>query len=151
MTKVVDTKEYLDMVCGLLAEGNTSVPVPVAGSSMVPFLHHGDTVYLEQPQGKLKKADIVLYTRPSGQYILHRIVRVNADGSFLMLGDAQTERERIESAAQIHGRVTRAVHRGKQLGPDSLRWKFFATVWIWVRPWRRQIMTLVAGMKKTKS
>jgi len=151
MAKIVDTKEYLDMVCSLLAEGNSSVPVPVAGSSMTPFLHHGDTVYLEQPRGRLKKADIVLYTRPSGQYVLHRIIRVNADGSFIMLGDAQTEREWIESAAQIHGRVIRAVHRGRILDPGSLRWKFFASVWIWVRPWRRQIMTLVAGMKGNKS
>lgn len=147
MAKVVDTKEYLDMVCELLAEGKTSVPVPVAGSSMTPFLHDGDMVYLDRPEGELKKADIVLYTRPSGQYILHRIVKVNADGSFIMLGDAQTDRERIKSEKQIHGRVVRAVHRGRQIGPDSLRWKFFATVWIWVWPWRRRIMSLVAKLK----
>lgn len=147
MAKTVDTKEYLDMICGLLAEGNTSVPVPVAGSSMSPFLYHGDMVYLDRPEGKLKKGDIVLYTRPSGQYILHRIVRVNADGSFIMLGDAQTDRERIKSEAQIHGRVTRVLHRGKALGPESLWWKFFATVWIWVWPWRRQIIGLVSRLK----
>lgn len=147
MTKTVDTKEYLDMVCGLLEEGKTSVPVPVAGSSMTPFLHHGDTVYLEQPRGKLKKGDIVLYTRPSGQYILHRIVKVNADGSFLMLGDAQTERERIQSEKQIHGRVVRAVHKGRRIGPESLRWRLFATVWVWVWPWRRQIVNLVGKIK----
>ena len=148
MARTVDTKEYLDIVCGLLAEGKTCVPVPVAGSSMTPFLHHGDTVYLQRPDGKLKKGDIVLYTRPSGQYILHRIVKVNADGSFIMLGDAQTDRERIESAGQIHGRVIRAVHRGKPLDSGSPRWIFFATVWIWVWPWRRKIVELVTRLRK---
>lgn len=138
--KTVDTKEYLDAICGLLREGHREVSVPVAGGSMSPFLHHGDTVYLN-PVGKLpKKGDIVLYTRPSGQYILHRIVNVNPDGSYIMLGDAQTQRERIESAASIHGIVVSALHRGKLLTPRSFRWILFATVWQWVVPLRPFIM-----------
>ena len=44
---VVDTTQYLDMVSDLLREGRQQVAVTVAGSSMVPFLHHGDKVYLD--------------------------------------------------------------------------------------------------------
>jgi len=148
MEKIVNTKEYLDMICSLLDEGQRSVPVPVAGSSMTPFLHNGDTVYLDRSDGRLKKGDIVLYTRPTGQYVLHRIVKRNADGSLVMLGDAQTERERLADAGQIHGKVIRAVHRGKLLTSSSLRWQFFATVWIWVRPWRQKLMRLSGILKK---
>lgn len=150
MAKVVDTKEYLDMVCQLLAEGNTDVPVPVAGSSMVPFLIHGDTVYLNRIDGALKKGDVVLYTRPTGQYVLHRIVKVNGDGSFLMLGDAQQELERIGSADQIHARATRAVHKGAPMASRSPRWWFYATVWIWVWPWRYRLMSIFSRKKKTR-
>ena len=145
--KIVDTKVYLDMVCALLEEGSSAVQVPVAGSSMVPFLHHGDTVYLAKPDSELRRGDIVLYTRPSGQYVLHRIAKRCRDGSFLIVGDAQTELERVGSAAQIHARVTQALHRGRRMGPDSLRWPLFAIVWLWVRPWRRQIMVLVTKWK----
>lgn len=148
MARVVDTKEYLDIVCDLLENGETSVPVPVAGSSMIPFLHPGDTVYLDLPAAPLKRADIVLYTRPSGKYILHRIIAVNDDGSFFMMGDAQQEREWIESARQIRARVTCARHKGKLLTPRSPRWRFFATVWIRVVPLRHFLMNTVGKIKK---
>ncbi|MBR3972812.1 MAG: S24/S26 family peptidase [Oscillospiraceae bacterium] len=148
MPKVVNTKEYLDIVCELLLQGQSHVPVPVAGNSMVPFLHNGDTVYLELPRTPLKKADIVLYTRPDGRYILHRIVRVNSDGSFIMMGDAQQEKEWIQSAGQIHGRVVSVVHRGKRIGPESRHWKFYATVWLWAIPLRRWLMASVPKIKK---
>ena len=138
--KTVDTKEYLDVICGLLREGRREVSVPVAGSSMSPFLHHGDTVYLNPVEELPRRGDIVLFTRPSSQYILHRVVKVNADGSYIMLGDAQTQRERIESAASIHGIVVSALHKGKLLTPKSFRWRIFATVWQWVVPLRPFIM-----------
>jgi len=138
--KTVDTKEYLDAVCGLLREGCREVSVPVAGSSMSPFLHHGDTVCLNPVEALPKRGDIVLFTRPGGQYILHRVVQVNPDGSYIMLGDAQTRWERIESAASIHGIVVSALHKGKLLTPRSFRWRIFATAWQWVVPLRPFIM-----------
>ena len=67
---VVDTKEYLDMVSDLLREGREQVAVTVAGSSMVPFLHHGDKVYLDPLPEVLKAGDVVLYRRAGGQYVL---------------------------------------------------------------------------------
>lgn len=138
--RMVDTKQYLDMICGLLREGNREISVPVAGSSMTPFLHHGDTVYLNPVDAPPKRGDIVLYTRPGGQYILHRIVKVNPDGSYIMLGDAQTQRERIESSEAIHGIVVSARHLGRQLTPASFRWRFFEKIWLHVVPLRPLIM-----------
>ena len=140
MSKTVNTKEYLNLTLSLLREGHTNVPVTVSGSSMVPFLRPGDTVYLNPVEELPRRGDIVLFTRPSGQYILHRVVKVNADGSYIMLGDAQTQRERIESAASIHGIVVSALHKGKLLTPKSFRWRIFATVWQWVVPLRPFIM-----------
>ena len=141
MARMVDTKEYLDMVSDLLREGRKNVPVTVAGSSMTPFFHHGDTVYLEAPRKPLKRGDVVLYVRPTGQYVLHRIVRVNADGSFIMLGDAQVDREWIEGCAAVRGIVVRVLHKGKVLTKRSFRWWFFEKIWPLVVPLRPAIMT----------
>ena len=141
MARMVDTKEYLDVVSDLLREGRNNVPVTVAGSSMTPFFHHGDTVYLNLPQKPLKKGDVVLYVRPTGQYVLHRIIRVNSDGSLIMLGDAQVDREWIEGSAAVRGIVVKVLHRGKVLTRSSFRWWFFEKVWPCVVPLRPTIMT----------
>ena len=122
MAKVLDTQAYLDMVCQLLDQGQQHVAVPVAGGSMTPFLHHGDTVYLDLPDTPLKKGDVVLYTRLNGQYILHRIKKINKDGSFIMVGDAQQALELLPSRDLIHARVTAARHRGKRIHPGQPRW-----------------------------
>ena len=140
MAKIVDTTEYLDMVSDLLREGREHVPVTVAGNSMVPFFHHGDRVWLDPIRHPLKKGDVVLYTRPTGQYVLHRIVRVHSDGSLTMLGDAQTVRERIGGSDAVRGIVVTVSHRGKLLTKDSLRWRFFEKVWPLVVPLRPMIM-----------
>ena len=145
MGRTVDTKEYLDMVCALLAEGKTHVPVPVAGVSMTPFLHPGDTVYLDLPDRPLKRGDIVLYTRPGGQYILHRIHSLRP-GGFCIIGDAQQVLESVPES-RICARVTSANRNGKVLTPESLLWRLFATVWLRL-PLRRAVQTGYGKLKK---
>lgn len=147
MARVLDTQAFLDTVCDLLRQGEKGVAIPVAGGSMIPFLHDGDTVHLEVPSTPLKRGDIVLYTRSSGRYILHRIYRVNRDGSFIMVGDAQQELEYIPSREQIHARVTSVRHKGKPDQPGSLRWWFYRCVWLWLVPCRHRLMELRGRLK----
>lgn len=136
MPWTLDTTEYLDMVCHLLRQGETSVAVPVTGRSMCPFLYPGDTAYLDLPDKKLKKGDIVLFTRPNGQYILHRIVGVREDGGYLLLGDGQLVPEPVMDPSRICARVT-SVRRGeKRLAPGSAVWWFFEKPWC--RLWRNR-------------
>lgn len=142
MIRLLDTQQYLDTICQLLRQGEKSVSVPVAGSSMVPFLIHGDTVFLELPDTPIKRGDIVLYTRNNGRYVLHRVYKVNKDGSFLMVGDAQVLLEYLPGRDQIHARVTEAKHRGKILTPKNLRWWAYRHIWLWLRPFRPALMRL---------
>ena len=142
MPRILDTQAYLDTICDLLRQGEKSVAIPVAGGSMVPFLHHGDTVYLDLLDSPPKRGDIVLYTRESGRYILHRIYKVNKDGSFIMVGDAQQVLEWIESREQIHARVTSARHKGKLNRPGTLRWWAYRHIWLWLLPVRHWLMSL---------
>lgn len=142
MARVLDTQAFLDTVCDLLRQGQQGVAIPVSGGSMVPFLHDGDMVQLETPQTPLKRGDIVLYTRSGGRYILHRIYRVNRDGSFIMVGDAQQDLEVILSQTQIHARVVAVRHKGKLDQPGSLRWWLYQHMWLWLRPVRHRLMKL---------
>lgn len=133
--RTVDTKEYLDTVCGMLAEGNTGVPVPVAGTSMCPFLHPGDMVYLDTVTSAPRKGEILLFVRRNGQYVLHRVARRNRDGSLLMLGDNQTVLEPV-AGAQIRARASYVRRGGKTVAPGSMIWWFFAGPWLWLAPIR---------------
>lgn len=64
------------------------------GVSMLPMLRQDtDTVLIKSPPKKLKKYDLPLYRRENGQFILHRVVKVNRDGSYTMCGDNQVYRE----------------------------------------------------------
>ena len=60
---------------------------PVVGTSMMPLLDQNtDTVRLVQAPVRLRKYDIPLYVRPSGEHVLHRIVKV-CDNHYVIRGD----------------------------------------------------------------
>ena len=62
------------------------------GTSMLPLLREGnDSVLLVAPCD-VKKNDIVLYKRASGQFVMHRIIKVKKD-EYIMCGDNQYEHE----------------------------------------------------------
>lgn len=148
MARILDTQAFLDTICDLLKQGEKNVPIPVVGGSMVPFLIHGDTVYLDLPQGPIKVGDILLYTRASGMYVLHRVYRVNQDGSLIMVGDAQTELELLPSREQVHARVSFARHRDKINRPGQLRWWAYSYLWLWLLPLRPRLIHLREKLRK---
>lgn len=148
MARVLDTQEYLDTICELLRQGETSVAVPVAGGSMIPFLHHGDTVYLDLPRLPIKRGDILLYTRSTGQYVLHRVIQVNMDGSLWMSGDAQMELEYLPGVQCVHGLVTSARHKGRLNRPGGLRWWAYSHLWRWLLPYRYRLMGLREKLRR---
>ena len=148
MARILDTQAFLDTICDLLKQGETNVPIPVVGGSMVPFLINGDTAYLDLPRSPIKVGDILLYTRASGMYILHRVYRVNPDGSLIMVGDAQTELEHLPSREQVHARVSFARHRNKINRPGQLRWWAYSHLWLWLLPLRPRLMHLREKLRK---
>lgn len=130
MAKVLDTQTYLDTVCTLLREGQTHIPVTVAGTSMTPFLDPGDTVFLDLPERPIEVGDVILFARFGEKYILHRVVGICPDGSLDLLGDAQLRSERI-LPEHVRAIVTGVRRGGKYLDGHSLCWRFFRG------PWRR--------------
>ena len=105
---------------------------------------------LEAPQTPPGKGDIVLYRRADGTYILHRICRVCADGSYEIIGDAQTTAERGVLPEQIAAAAVCVYRKGKKYEKSSLLWRFFADVWCLpaVIAHRRRLLALYSLLRR---
>ena len=65
----------------------------IKGTSMMPLLRQGmDSVMLGQPNN-ICKNDIILYIRPNGQYVLHRIIKKKGSKLYIC-GDNQFQIEK---------------------------------------------------------
>lgn len=145
--RVVDTREYIDVLRGLTDEGK-EVSMLIAGSSMNPFLvHYRDTIFFKKPDRPLRRGDMVFYQRESGQYVMHRILRVKKDGLYIV-GDAQTEIEGPVRPEQVFAIITRVVRKGKTISPGDFWWEFFEHVWLCFVPVRRVIMVIYARLSR---
>lgn len=63
------------------------------GDSMRPLIRQDrDILIIEKPHGRLKKYDVPLYKRDSGQYVLHRVLKVRPD-DYVICGDNRYNKE----------------------------------------------------------
>ena len=121
-----------------LVEQGKEVRMVISGSSMAPFLIHGrDSIFFRTPERELRKGDIVVYERPGGQFVVHRICGVHGE-SYDLIGDGQTEIEHNVRREQIFARVTQVERKGKRLAPGSL---------IPLRPMGNRIYRLLQGRR----
>ncbi len=68
---------------------------PIKGTSMLPMLDEDkDAVELVEVKGRLQKLDLVMFQRPDGQLVLHRIISVRRN-YFLICGDNSVEIEKV--------------------------------------------------------
>lgn len=107
------------------------------GDSMMPLLReHRDLLIIEKREpGRCKKFDVVLYRRPSGKYILHRIIKVRAD-DYIIAGDNRWEREIGVKDDWIFGVLTGVVRDGKKLDVTSWKYRLYVFLWcdlFWIR------------------
>lgn len=148
--KVVDTREYVDMLRELTEQGK-EVSMLVAGSSMTPFLgHQRDHIYFKKPDKPLRRGDMVFYQRATGQYVMHRIWKVKPEGYYIV-GDAQTEIEGPVQRKQIFAIITKVQRKGKWIEAGDFWWEFFEKVWIRmvpVRPTAMKIYGVICRLKR---
>ena len=95
------------------------------GTSMLPLIKEGrDTVTLVKPSGRLKLDDIALYKRKSGQFVLHRVVKV-FQKEYDMCGDNQSVPERGVKDSQIIAVVSYLRLNGKLYRADSKKLRLY--------------------------
>lgn len=156
--QTVDFHSLMPLISAKLEQDGT-VKIPARGNSMVPLFRHGrDQVCLHRLQGEEPgQYDMILYRRPNGQYVLHRIVGVREDG-YVLRGDGQLWDEYPVRREWVIARV-----EGFRRGPRSytcanLWYRMYAVIWVntvWVRRGlakvRRglgRLKNLVLGLRK---
>lgn len=146
--KQVDTHEYMSALRSLTDQGH-SVSVLISGGSMSPFLAGGrDTVFFSKPDSPLRRGDIVFYTRPGGQYVMHRIRRVRRDGLLDIIGDAQTQTETGVLPAQVFARADAVCRKGQMLRPGDFLWELFRGPWLRLVPLRHIIIKIYGFFRR---
>ncbi len=114
--------ELLPVLCEVIAGGGEFLIYP-QGDSMLPLVRPArDGVYLVAAD-KLRKNDVCLYRRENGQFVLHRLIKIEKDGCLLMRGDNQTSTEHIAPDAVI-ARACAVQKEGKRKDPASFFYLF---------------------------
>lgn len=100
------------------------------GTSMLPLLRQNrDLMVIEKKgPGRCKKYDAVLYRRPSGEYVMHRILKVCGD-SYVICGDNRWDREFGVPDEWILGVLTAVIRDGKEIPVTD--WKYRCYVHLW--------------------
>lgn len=140
-TKTVDIYEITPIIEELIDAGR-DVRLTVVGWSMFPMLHNGrDSVVLTKPTEPFKKYDLPLYRRKTGEYVMHRIVKVN-DGFFTMNGDNQFFLEEPIYPDMIIGIVKEFYRNGKKISCSGKLYKLYCVFWVKFRPLRGIIVKI---------
>jgi len=125
--------DAIDVIEEVLASGGEFKMYP-KGISMLPLIKQGvDSVVLVRENAALKKHDIAFYKRDNGQFVLHRVMSCEADGTYTMCGDNQTFLEGGIRADQIIGKVARLYKKEKLLRFDGIRYKAYLAIWCSMR------------------
>ncbi len=107
------------------------------GVSMLPLIRQGrDLIVIVKPRGRLGKYDVPLFRRDSGQYVLHRVVKVCGDG-YVIRGDNCYSEERGIKDSQIVGVLSMVVRGGKEISVNSAGYKLYSRLWCFLYPLRR--------------
>ena len=99
------------------------------GTSMMPLIRQGkDLMVIEKPQGRLKKYDVPLYKRDSGQYVLHRILKVR-ENDYVICGDHCYRKEYGITDRNIIGVLTAVIRDGKEIPVTDRRYRMYVRLW----------------------
>ena len=89
---------------------------------------------------RLKKYDVVLFERPNGENVMHRIVDVLDDG-YLILGDNCINKEYVKEEAVI-GIMTGLIRNNKTIKVTDRGYRFYSKLWYALYPLRRPLMRI---------
>lgn len=100
------------------------------GDSMLPLLRENRDlmVITRKNPGRMKKYDAILYRRPNGKYIMHRILKVRKD-DYILCGDNRWQREAGVKDDWILGVLTAVVRDGKEISVKDWRYRLYVHLW----------------------
>lgn len=137
--EVVFLRDEVDRIRHIFASGQ-GICLAIKGTSMLPLLREGlDSVYLIAPQ-QVRRGDIILFIRLSGDVVLHRAIKVDSQG-VTCCGDHQLLLEHNITDDRILGKVLAISRNGRMISVSNIIY------WIYTRLichmfWRRFFLWL---------
>jgi len=112
-------------------ENGQEVYITIRGNSMSPFLFDGrdQAVFAPLPARAIRKGDIIFYQRKNGQFVMHRVYKVEKNGQMTLLGDAQWTLEKGIEPHQLRAFVPRAIRKGKEISCEKGFYHRLMTLW----------------------
>lgn len=105
------------------------------GVSMRPlFKTNRDMVIIKKPTEELHPFDVALYRLPSGQYVLHRVIKVLKD-KYVIRGDNTYSLEYVPKEWVI-GVLTEFNRKGKRISVENKGYLLYARLWNFIYPVR---------------
>lgn len=113
----------------LLGEGG-DVMIIIRGNSMQPMLRDGrDRVVLRRYEGdEIRVGDVMLF-RYRGEYVLHRVVKVDGE-RILFAGDGNYKRKEQATTKDIVARMVAYVKDGRRVECSDEEWLRYSRVWM---------------------
>lgn len=120
------------------------------GDSMLPLIRQNrDLIIIKKHQGRLKKYDVPLYKRDSGQYVLHRVLKVRRN-DYVLCGDNRCNKEYGISDKHIIGVLTAVKRNGRTINVTDRKYRIYVHLWCDFFPIRAAIIRLRTLIKKIK-
>ncbi len=99
------------------------------GDSMMPLIKQGrDVLVISAVNGRLKRYDIPLYKRDSGQYVLHRILKVRKN-DYVICGDNRCNKEYGITDRHIIGVLSGIIRDGREIPVTDIKCRIYAHLW----------------------
>ena len=140
-------EEMFPLISEIISSGGSFRLFP-KGISMLPTIKQGeDSVELAAPK-RLKKYDIVLYKRPNGQFVIHRIMKMKNDEVWLC-GDNQVALEEGINTEDILAKVIGIYKEEKLFKNTDFSYKLYSFFWANTRIFRRIYRGIKRRIKNT--
>lgn len=112
------------------------------GDSMMPLIKQGrDVLVISAINGRLKRYDIPLYKRDSGQYVLHRILKVRKN-DYVICGDNRCNKEYGITDRHIIGVLSGIIRDGREIPVTDIKCRIYAHLWCDLFPVRVLIIRI---------
>lgn len=146
MSNKVNLADFYPLIKETLDNGGT-FSLTITGTSMYPFIvGNRDKVTLSPITRELKKNDLPLYRRRDGAFVLHRIVKVEKDGTYTCCGDHQWRLEKGLRRDQMIGIATTYVRKGRTLTNKNIIYRFYRAMWTLLLRYRPYFFRLRAKL-----
>lgn len=104
-----------------------------------------DTIVVHPVEGRLRPYDVALYKRDNA-YILHRVIKVTANG-YRIIGDNCMAYEEVPES-YILGRLDEFWRGERRCNPRSRSWLLYARIWHALLPIRKILKRIHFAAKR---